>query len=270
MSFELPSEKELREMLLKLDEDYLLGRITKREYDEKKAKVEAALQLVKLDEKMEKGEISREEYERERAKLVELARGVMTIRESVGERGEAVLPPKPEIKAAESPAPPERPEIAAPGVGAIPGPEVVRPIQKVSEEKVAVELGAEVDELLRQLDSLEDKRKRLRELFKRGDISDETFVSIFLDYKKRYEEVIRRLKGMRRDIERRMAEALEELEKLEDELEFLKARAFLGEIDQAEFESKRAEILRRKGELKSELSTLEKAISALRKSTGSA
>ncbi len=251
MAVNLPGESELRNLLLKLDEDYLLGRITKKEYDTKKGKIEAALKLLRLEADFREGKISEEDYNSRQAALMGQIGDLSEIIPKPAAPAEGRVPgglpsPEGEIEAAEAaptplPAPPrEAPRPPAP--------------------ERAEEIPSTLEGLVKELENLDAKRKKLSDLFRSGEISDETFVNMFLEYKSRREELVGRLKSVEGEVEERLSDLLSELEEIEGRLELLKARAALGEIDRPSYERERGRMEDRRREVEEELSLLRKAL----------
>ena len=256
-------EQQVKKALLKLSEKYLLGDIEKDEYESLKAKLESALSLIRLRENLERGEIGLDEYEAVAADLERKTEGVGDVvaellREEVTQPRPASKPVA-EAPSAESPAPTS--------VGMDVQPRVVEaspetPREGVPEEEVR-ELLDVVQDMLSQLEDLDFKRKKLRDLLVKGEISDDTFVDLYQDLRSLREELIKKLEEKRSELEEELVESKKAIREMERELEVLRAKAALGQISDIEYETRREKIEENLTRLRANMETVQKALSIM-------
>jgi len=266
MEFSGLDEQQVKRALLKLSEKYLLGEVEKDEYEQLKVKLESALTLVRLRESLRRGEISEEEYETMAGDLESRAGDVESVVYNLLAEEAAPSPPK-EEPVPEAPAP-ETPQTVAKPEEPLEGRAPIEPSLPPEEE--IVEEGAEVpnllkpvQDMLRQLEDLEDKRARLKELFVKGEISDDTFVDLFLDLRRLKEELVSKLEEKKSELEDELMESKRAMRDLEKELEVLRAKVALGQITEIEYDVKREKIESELSRLKSDIETLQKALSII-------
>ncbi len=262
MEFPGLDEQQVKRALLKLSEKYLLGEVEKDEYEQLKVKLESALSLIRLRESLRKGEISEEEYKTVAGDLESRAEDVESVVYSLLAEETAPLPPKekpaPEVPAPETPPTAVEPEMPAEErPSAEPSPPAAEGISEVSD------LLEPVQDMLRQLEDLENKREKLKELFVKGEISDDTFVDLFLDLIRLKEELVSRLEEKRSELEDELMGSKRAMRDLEKELEVLRAKAALGQITEIEYDVKREKIETELSRLRANIDTLQKALSII-------
>ncbi len=254
-------EQQVKKALLKLSEKYLLGDIEKDEYESLKAKLESALSLIRLRENLERGEIGLDEYEAVAAELEKKTEGVEDVVAELLREETAQPTPKPiaEAPSAESPAPiPVRVDVQPRGIAAPPE----APGKGVPEEEVKGLLEV-VQDMLSQLEDLDFKRKKLRDLLVKGEISDDTFVDLYQDLRSLREELIKRLEEKRSELEEELVESKKAIREMERELEVLRAKAALGQISDIEYETRREKIEESLTRLRANMETVQKALSIM-------
>ncbi len=256
-------EQQVKKALLKLSEKYLLGDIEKDEYESLKAKLESALSLIRLRENLERGEIGLDEYEAVAAELERKTEGVGDVvaellREEVTQPRPA---PKPvaEAPSAEAPAPTPVGMDVQPRVVEAP-PETPREGVPEGEVKGLLDV---VQDMLSQLEDLDFKRKKLRDLLVKGEISDDTFVDLYQDLRSLREELIKKLEEKRSELEEELVESKKAIREMERELEVLRAKAALGQISDIEYETRREKIEESLTRLRANMETVQKALSIM-------
>jgi len=262
------NEQQVKKALLKLSEKYLLGDIEKDEYESLKAKLESALSLMRLRETLQRGEMSLDEYE---AVVTELERKTEGVEEVVAEllREEAPQPqPRPEEVAVEA-----QPQPPAPAAAVVGEEQSAPPVLQPRPQEVVPETAGEalevkglldvVQDMLSQLEDLELKRKKLRDLLVKGDISEDTFVDLYQDLRGLREELIRSLEEKRSELEEELVESKKAIREMERELEVLRAKAALGQISDIEYETRREKIEEDLSRLRANMETVQKALSIM-------
>ncbi len=258
------NEQQVKKALLKLSEKYLLGDIEKDEYESLKAKLESALSLIRLRETLERGEIGVDEYE---AVAAELERKIEGVEEVVADllREEAPQPPPQPTVEVPRAGPPARAPSRIETQPSVPQPVEAPPEipkEEVPEEEVKGLLDV-VQDMLSQLEDLEFKRKKLRDLLVKGEISDDTFVDLYQDLRSLREELIKKLEEKRSELEEELVESKKAIREMERELEVLRAKAALGQISDIEYETRREKIEESLTRLRANMETVQKALSIM-------